>query len=175
MNYQEMLKHAANNHCISYFRMPVFHRELFGTKPCNLFQLMWLVGSESNMTHYEKAEIPERYISQIPLGRFLGAGKRPMELTEARIREGYPWLELAKSIKEEGFRVPVIAEMQTDGYLALEGRHRVAACSLIEPFDLNFLVHAIVVVRDPFYTTKMFRKPHPDPLDSTGFKIYHNR
>jgi len=175
MTYQELLRFAANNNNIVYFRVPFFHKELFGTsKPCNSFQLMWLLGSERNMKHYEKAEVPEHCICHIPVGRFNGIGKGPMKLTK-EMNENYPWLELAKSIKEEGFRVPVVAELQAEGFLTIEGRHRVAACTLIEPFDPNFPVPCIVVVRDPFYTVKMYKQRHPDPLDSCGYKTYHNK
>ena len=177
MNYQELLSFAANNNNILYFRVPFFHRELFGTsKPCNSFQLMWLLGSERNMAHYEKAEVPEHCICHVPLHRINGIGKGPMPLTEER-KNGYPWISLAESIREEGMRVPAIIEILPNGagFLTIEGKHRVAACTLIEPFDPDFLVPCITVVRDIRYTVKMHKQRHPDPLDPTGYKVYDNK
>lgn len=177
MDYQQLLAFAANNNNIIYFRVPFFHRELFGTStPCNTFQLMWLLGSEKNMPHYEKAEVPEHCICHIPLCRVNGVGKGPMKLTEG-MKISYPWENLAKSIEEEGIRVPVIAEILPNGsgYIIIEGKHRVPACTLIKPFNPDFLIPCITVIRDIRYTVKMHKKPHPDPLDSRGYKVYENK
>jgi hypothetical protein len=132
---------------------------------------MHLLGSEKNMDHYEKVKVPEHCICHIPLCRFSNT-KIPARITDAMAKQ-YPWYKLAESIEKEGFRIPVVGELYPNGiYVAIEGKHRVAATSIIKPFNKDYLIPTIPVVRDVRYTVKMYKQPHPDPLRKEGYNNF---
>ena len=153
---------------IIYYRVRYFHEELFDDSvSVNIHQLMFLVGSEAKAPNFQKVELPDHCICHIRL-RNLGH-KKKVNITK-EMAKNYPWFKLALSLKCENFKSLVIAEwLGIDKYFAVEGKHRVAACTLIEPLDLNFLVPAVVVEKDYKYTRKMFKQPHPSPLSRDGF------
>ena len=131
---------------------------------------MWLVGSEKCFgDRFENMKLDDHYISRIPLRKFTSFNKKKARITP-KMAELYPWYQLADSIKEEGFRIPVIAALIGEALYPVEGKHRVAAASLIEPYDPDFLIPCVLTAVDPIYTCKMYKKPHPDPFDETGFK-----
>jgi len=160
---------------INYFQIILFHRELLGFKrSCNIFELMNLLGSEKSYNNFEKVKLDDHYISYIPLKRFSHIKHGGLKLTPD-MEKSYPWRKLAKSIEEEGIRTPVIVELfagATGDVIALEGKHRLAASSLIKPFNPEFPIPSLVVVWDPFYTLFMKNKKHPDPAVNDGYRKF---
>lgn len=166
-------KYAALPNPLMYYRLavPAFHRELFGSsKPRNEFELMHLVGSEKGQDNFQKVKIDSHYLAYIPLKKFnINA---PLKITQLGASK-YPWYSLVVSIKKEGFKSPLIVRMLDNGsLLTVEGKHRLAASGMMEPFNPDFKLPSLLIVLDMAYTIKMFKKKHPYPFNESGFKIF---
>ena len=150
---------------------PGFHRELLGfSRPCNMFELIHLVGSEACSDNFQKVELDDLYISYLPLKRLRIT--KPMQVTEF-MNTKYPWFKLAESIKEEGFKCALIVEVTNNhGFVVVEGKHRFGAASLVVPFNPSLKLPCLIVSRDELYTAKMFKQPHPHPLTPAGTKSF---
>jgi len=160
---------------ILYYRIigPGFHRELLGfSRSCNSFELMYLVGSEWKTDTFEKVKLDDHYLSHISLKRF-GITK-PMAINPEVCK--YDWVNLANSMQEVGVKSPLIVELTKEGgFIVTEGKHRFGAASLIKPFNLDFKLPCLLVARDIFYTVKMWKQRHPNPVDSEGFTTYTSK
>lgn len=160
---------------ILYYRIvgPGFHRELLGfSRPCNSFELMYLVGSEWKSDNFEKAKLDDHYLSYISLRRF-GVTK-PMKINPEACK--YNWTKLVDSIQEEGVKTPLIAEVTDEGgFIVIEGKHRFGAASLIKPFNLDFKLPCLLIARDIFYTAKMWKQRHPNAFTSEGYSTYESK
>ena len=169
MEARESYKQMSNP--ILYYRIvgPGFHRELFGfSRSVNAFELMGLIGSEPKHENYQKVKLDDYYLSFLSLAR-LGLTK-PHKVTG---KEKYPWYKLADSIEEIGHICPLIVEITNPhGYLVLEGKHRFAATSLIEPFDKNRKLPCLLTKRDELYSVKMWKQKHPNPFAQGGVIKY---
>lgn len=156
-----------------YYRIvgPIAHRNLLGfTRPCNIFELMHLVGSEKDDPNFEKADYDRSFISFIPLKR-LASSK--LILTED-MSLNYPWIKLSESIRDNGVKIPIIAnDIGHYRYIPIEGRHRIGASTLV--FDFEFKIPSVIVKVDKFYTFKMYKKPHPYPLSEEGFRKFNKK
>lgn len=133
----------------AYYYFQDYHEDICGSSlSLNIWQIMELVGSEAwDIFNYAK-KFPPGMIKNIPLKNFIRHKKGKTRLDQENI-EGYKWHTLANSIKEKGIIIPVIAEPIEDGlYICLEGRHRLSALSLIEPFNHDYLVPTIIVRKD---------------------------
>ena len=88
----------------------------------------------------------------------------------------YDWVNLANSMQEVGVKSPLIVELTKEGgFIVTEGKHRFGAASLIKPFNLDFKLPCLLVARDIFYTAKMWKQRHPNPVDSEGFTTYTSK
>lgn len=174
MEVREKYKKLLNPILYWWIVGPGFHRELLGfSRPCNMFELMYLVGSEACGNNFEKVKLDSHYLSYISLKRL--SITKPMTVASFTATK-YPWLKLADSIKKEGFKCPLIVELtNTEGFVVTEGKHRFGAASLVEPFDPSLKLPCLMVKRDELYTAKMYKQPHPHPLTASGFKSYATR
>ena len=197
MNIEEEYKKLLNP--ILYYRIvgPHYHEQLMGfSRPANIFELMYLVISEENRDLWRKdfkesgnewvfdkevnrdtklAEevIPKEYISYIPLKKISNHNK-PMKVTDFMSKK-YPWKRLAKSIMK-GFERPLIIQrLEPLGFIVVEGKHRAAAATIIEPFNPDFVLPCLIVVLNKAYTVKMWKKPHPHPLSEEGMKQFERK
>ena len=163
---------------VHYYKIIHFHRDIFGfSRPCNIFELMHLIGSEKGSQNYQKVKLDDHYISYIPLHRFGSVRRGGMKLTPD-MEESYPWHKLRKSIEENGIIVPLIVEIHNDirkRIRAVEGKHRAASISLIKPYNPFYPVPCLATVVDPIYTMYMHKRKHPDPGSSQGFRKFESR
>jgi len=155
------------NNAIRYFKIIPCHEEFIGfERPCNIWEIMYRIGSErADKKRFEKVKIDKRFITYVPMSFFGQVRKGGMVVTPAMAKK-YPWFELAKSLEEEGFRIPLVVERGT--YTVLEGKHRIGAVSLIKPYDPDRLIPSILVEEDPVYSAMMFGGKHPYPLHGKG-------
>lgn len=156
---------------ILYYRVCLFHEDLVGSsKSCNMFELMYLSGSEKSYNNFEQVKLDSRYISYLPLSCF------PVTIRGTRITESmnktYPWYKLAMSIISEGLRTPLIVQTfdSTNKVRVIEGKHRIGAIGMIKPYDPDYIIPSIAIVLDPIYTVSMYKKSHPDPATQSGFR-----
>lgn len=178
----EEARNFIRNGVVSYHRIVFFHKDLMGfSRPCSIFELMYLLGSEKGSAEnpnprFEKVKLDDHYISHIPLKRFVTIKDGGATITK-EMAEDYPWFDLAKSLEEEGFRIPVLAAIipGEDGLFVIEGKHRATAASLIKPYNPDFLIPCILTVIDTFYTCKMFKQRHPDPSEDCGYRLIYDR
>lgn len=175
MTKKERAKFIRERNPLLYYKVvcPVVHINLMGfTRPCNIFELMYLLGSEKGWENFENGDYDYSCISYIPLRRLTS---RKIKLNDAMLKQ-YPWIKLAESIKEEGIRTPIIAMDVGDfKYLPIEGRHRVGASSIAYYPDFDIKIPAIVVKIDEIYTIKMYKQKHPYPCNKEGFKLFKNK
>ena len=86
----------------------------------------------------------------------MGYEKKATTPYTSKMKQLYEWDALIKSVQKQGIIVPIVAERHffknEERYLLIEGRHRVAAATFIEPFNPNLLIPAIVVDKDLPYT-----------------------
>jgi len=173
-NPEKRKKFIKEVNLIRYFKIlgPGFHYDIMGVKHAsNLFEIMYLLGSEKGSNNFQKVVIDDYYISYIPLGKIIN-NKLNIEYLMLLI---YPWYKLANSIKNEGMKSPVILERNNDKFIVLEGRHRIGSSSLIEPYDKERKIPCLVVSIDEIYTLRMFKKSHPNPLVDLGFIQYDEK
>jgi len=144
-----------------YFDIVKYHNELVGDMPSlNIHQLMNLVGDKESL-------LPDKYINHIRLFDF--NFKKQCVFTDKE-KESYNWVGLVDSIKKHGVQVPVIAEMLIldNGnvtYRAVEGKHRVAACASIEPFDKDMLIPSFVIKYNFEYTNYCYNNKIKPAVD----------
>jgi len=197
MSIEEEYKKLSNP--IMYYRIlgPNHHVDLLGFhRSVNIFELMHLIKSEEKdrlewREEFRKVDddwvideakrserniklvkevIPDQYVSYIPL-RKLNNHAKPAKVISSK----YPWKRLAKSI-EKGFERPLVVEMSNRGFVIVEGKHRSAAATLIEPFNPDFLIPCLVVILDKEYTAKMWKQPHPFPFGGeNSFKKFDRK
>lgn len=169
-------KYRSLSNPIPYWKIigPGFHRELLGfPRPCNMFELMYLVGSEACDSNFQKRKLDDHYLCYISLKRLNMT--KPMILTDF-MKTKYPWAKLTESIKKEGIKCALIVELtDMNKLVVIEGKHRFGAASLVESFNLNLKIPCLIVKKDELYTAKMYKQKHPHPLTSSGFKIYGER
>ena len=141
---------------VLYYRIVDYHEEITGDgKPLTIEQLMNLVGTEISLSEYLKKEdkIDKKYIPYVKIHNFVNVGENvnidAVIMHTSKSLQKYPWQKLADSLKENGMFVPVIAEKLVRGnrisYQVLEGKHRVTATLLIEPYDKDTLIPCLVV------------------------------
>lgn len=175
MTKKERAKFIRDRNPLLYYKVicPVVHMDLLGfTRPCNIFELMHLVGSEKGCENFENGDYDASCVSYIPLRRLIS---HKIKLNDAML-EQYPWMKLAESIKEEGIRIPIIAMDSGDyKYLPIEGRHRVGAASIAYYPDFDVKIPTIIVKIDEIYTTKMYKQKHPNPMENEGFIKYESK
>lgn len=160
---------------IFYFTVIDHHARLFPDhKFVNMWQLMHCVGSEVagkkvQLEDYVET-LPLDCISWITLREAIRATK-PMNLTED-MKNHYKWIELRNSIQEHGLKIPLIVERKSgknrDEYIVWEGKHRVAACTLLEPFNAEYKVPCLLIERNDAQTELMIGQKHINPLSSSG-------
>jgi len=162
----QAVKFVERNNPVRYFKVIPYHKEFMGfERPCNIWEMTHRMGSERVSEYFEKVKIEKRFITYVPLSFFQQVKVGGMNVTPEMARN-YPWFELAKSLEEEGFRIPIIAECES--YVVIEGKHRIGAVSLIQPYDPDMLIPTILVKEDPVYSAMMFGKKHPYPLHGKG-------
>lgn len=159
---------------IAYFRVVNYHKDLFCSEiPVNLWQLMALVGTEIPKDNYTE-RIPNKYLTFLKLKDFANIKNNIVSVTD-KMKSTYRWEMLAESIKTYGFICPVIVEQMHMPYgvefIVLEGKHRVAATTLIKPHNPDFIVPCLLVEKDVNYTIFMENKPHPNPFDKNGYTL----
>lgn len=164
---------------VRYFRVVNHHERLFGdSAPVNLFQLMFLIGSESenwkkSVQEY-KERIPKECITYIKLRDLFNCDK-PTEITDES-RLSYNWSELVDSVQSIGIKMPIIVLRRINNdkisYVALEGRHRMVACSLVEPFDPDYQIPTIVVDEDKECAQSMIGNKHKNSFVGDYFDRY---
>ena len=187
MNIEKKYKTLMNP--IMYYKVigPGHHKELMGcSRPVNMFELMHRVNSEGSKLNNWKEDfeggvfkgsnrevklahdvVPKKFISYVPIKKF-AQGSKPLN-TKIVESDKYPWRMLAKSIENVGFESLLIVDMTDRGDLVvIEGKHRVAASTLIEPFNPEFIIPCLVISLDRSYTIKMWKQPHPYPLSGDG-------
>lgn len=170
------MKYSRKNDCVLYYDVVKWHKEVFGNNiPVNVWQLMHITGTESTSFVSPQAsavapdvDLPKKYISSVKLYEF-GVYNKGSIANKGK----YPWEKLINSINKEGLKKPILAERFINGekitYRAFEGKHRLRAFSLLEPFDKNRLVPCLIVDYNEEYSKKMFLQSHPNPLSSNGF------
>jgi len=155
------------NNDVYYYRIVGCHKELVGDEvPVNIWQLYKIIGSErkpdSNGNY--KPCIADHYASYARLGDIICIGSAVAKINDD-MKKHYPWEKLIQSIKERGILKPTLLERislkNRVQYHAIEGRHRLTACTQIEPFNKDMLVPAIIVDIDGSYTEYMHDKKHP--------------
>lgn len=137
---------------IQYYKILNHHHEIIGSNmPLDLKELMKLVGTEIPLENYIE-KIDKKYITLVKLCDFANIGDSidPHAVALDTAKQTYRWKQLALSIKERGMIIPIIAErfMNDKGkylYRALEGKHRVTASILIEPYNKETLIPSLVV------------------------------
>ena len=163
---------------VRYYKVIHFHKDIFGfSRPCNIFELMNLVGSEKGSQNYQKVKLDDYYVSYLPLHRFGSVRRGGMRLTPD-MEASYLWHELRKSIEENGIIVPLIVEIYNNNKKrtrVVEGKHRIGAISLIKPYHPFYPVPCLATVVDPIYTMYMHKRKHPDPGSSQGFRKFESR
>jgi len=153
-----------NRSVIFYYRIVGYHKLLTGDGiPVNIKQLYDIVGTERKPNKYGTL-LADRCVTYVKLGDILNFGSKQCKVEDVTSR-WYPWRDLVKSVAKDGIRIPVILERLFVGgkqyYRVLEGKHRITACSMIEPFDRERLIPAILVDRDNVYTDYMRKQEHP--------------
>jgi hypothetical protein len=145
-------------HDVFYYRIVEHHRFLTGNEvPVNVKQLYKIVGTERKPDKWGTM-LCDKCVTHIRLGDILGIGGRAAKITD-EMKKRYPWDALVASIIKEGIKVPVVLERYfikgKNWYKPVEGKHRVTACSLIEPFSNEVLIPAILVDRDNVFSDYM--------------------
>ena len=130
---------------VFYYRIVDHHKELVGNDiPVNTWQLYSIVKTEILFTNW-KARLSEKYYAYLTLKDVLNPGQKDHHINND-MRKAYPWDKLIKSISEEGIKIPVLIErfLKKEGgysYDVIEGKHRIAAASLIKPLILIYQYH----------------------------------
>ncbi len=146
-----------------YYRIVKYARGLAGTEiPLNIIQLQEVVGTEVALKDFKKG-LSSKYLTYVKLGDVIGCEKPATHIND-EMKKSYPWVALVQSIKEIGIKVPVLLERifikEKNYYLALEGKHRLTAATIIKPFNPDMLIPSVIVDRDNVYTDRMYKKKH---------------
>ena len=152
-----------NGETLYYYRIYKFHKELFKNNiPVNIRQILQLIGSEVLSLDLYVPKINKDYLIHIKLNSCMGYEKKASTPYTKTMKQLYQWDALIKSVQERGIVVPIVAERHffknEERYLLIEGRHRVAAATFIEPFNPELLIPSIIVDRDWAYTEYMRNK-----------------
>lgn len=126
-----------------YYRIYKFHRELFKNDiPVNIRQILHLIGSEVLSLNLYVPKINKDYLIYLKLKSCIGYENKASTPYTKTMKQLYQWDSLIKSVQEQGIIVPIVAERyffkNEERYLLIEGRHRVAAATFIEPFNPTY-------------------------------------